>query len=97
VTFDGSSWGSATEVSGASLPNSPLAAIFNSDLYVLHLSNSNDGKLYYNYFNGSSWAGENAVPGVSMSGSPGALGSPARSLGHFSWLPMAAEHWSMLF
>lgn len=71
--FNGSTWGTSTQLAGVGLTGSPSAVVFNNEIYVFYQSDANGEVLYYSVFDGTSWADAVAMTNRALSNSPSAV------------------------
>ena len=77
---DGQQWGGDTPwgqpnfpVQDLGMSESPSAVVYNNLLYVFHQGQSENGQLWYTYYDGANWSLDTPIQGVGMSGSPSAV------------------------
>ena len=65
--------GSGFPVQDLGMSESPSAVVYNNLLYVFHQGQSDNGQLWYTYYDGANWSLDTPTPGVNMSSSPSAV------------------------
>jgi hypothetical protein len=66
-------WGAGMPVHNLGMSGSPSAVVYNGLLYVFHQGQSDNGQLWYSYYDGANWSPDTPIQGVSMSESPSAV------------------------
>ena len=71
--FDGSDWGTDTEVPITGLSAGPSAVTWDGKIFVFHQGAGDEGNLWYNVFDGRGWRGDVKVEKTRMPYGPSAV------------------------